>query len=124
MQPLSMDLSERGVKAYDAGEGKSPQLPERFGVSDSWVRKLLKRRRETGSIAPTKYQRGRKPKLSEKQLERLVQLAQEHPSMTLVELRRRLRLRCSLVTIWRALNKAGFTFKRRPSKLASNAATM
>ena len=124
MRAYSMDLRERVIKAYDAGEGTSRNLAERFGVSDRWVRKLLAQRRETGSIAPKEYQRGPKPKLSDAQRERLIVLAGEKPDLTLDQLRRRLRLRCSLVTVWRELHKAGFTFKRSPSKLASGAGTM
>jgi transposase len=123
MQALSLDLRERVLRAYDAGEGTTGQLAKRFGVSDRWIRKLVRQRRETGSIAPKEYQRGPKPKLTSGQLERLIALAGEKPDLTLEQLRRRLRLRCSLVTIWRALHKAGFTFKRRPFKLASKRGT-
>jgi transposase len=119
MRALSLDLRERVLAAYDAGEGKSRQLAIRFGVSDRWVRKLVRQRHETGSIAPKEYQRGPKPKLHSRQRERLILLAGEKPDLTLSQLRRRLQLRCSLVTIWRELKKAGFTFKRRPFKLAS-----
>jgi transposase len=123
MRALSMDFRERVVKAYDAREGNSVQLAKRFGVSDRWIRKLLRQRAETGSIAPKEYRRGPKPKLSASQRERLILLAREKPDLTLDELRRRLRLRLSLVTIWRALRQAGFTFKRRPFKLANKTVT-
>lgn len=123
MQALSLDLRERVLRAYDAGEGKSGQLAKRFGVSDRWIRKLIRQRRETGSIAPKEYQRGPQPKLTQSQRDRLIAVAGEKPDLTLDQLRRRLRLRCSLVTIWRELNKAGFTFKRSPFKLASKRGT-
>lgn len=124
MRTLSMDLRERVVNAHDAGEGGTLQLAKRFGVSDRWIRKLLRQRRETGSIAPKQYRRGPKPRLSGAQRRRLVLLAREKPDLTLDQMRRRLRLRCSLVTIWRALRQASFTFKRRPFKLASKTAPM
>jgi transposase len=124
MQALSMDLRKRVVGAYDAGEGKSRELAKRFGVSDRWIRKLLRQRRETNSIAPKQYRRGPKPKLSGDQRERLVLLARQQPDLTLDQLRRRLRLRCSIATVWRALDQAGFTFKRRPFKLANKTAPM
>ena len=114
MQPLSMDLRERVVRSYDAGEGSTLRLAKRFGVSDRWIRKLLAQRRQTGSIAPKQYRPGRKPKLSVPQRDRLIALAGKHPDLTLEELRRKARLRCSLVTVWRALQKAGLTFKRSP----------
>jgi transposase len=124
MRILSMDLRERVVKAYDVGEGNSVQLGKRFGVSDRWVRKLLLQRAAPGLIAPKEYRQGPKPELSGGQRERLIVPAREMPDLTLEQLRRRLRLRVSLVTIWRALRQAGFTFKRRSLKLANNTATM
>lgn len=54
---------------------------------------------------------GPQPKLSESQRERLCELAAEHPDLTLAKLRRKLRLRYSIVTVWRALKQMGFTKK-------------
>ncbi len=111
MRALSMDLRERVIQAFDAGKGNSVQLGERFGVSDRWVRKLLTQRRETGSIEPKAYKPGPKPKLTQNQRDRLCQLAADQPDLTLDELRRKLRLRCSIVTVWRALKQMGYTKK-------------
>jgi transposase len=123
MRAFSLDLRERVMAAYDAGEGRSRRLAKRFGVSDRWIRKLIQQRQATGSIAPKEYQRGPKRKLSDRARQRLLTLAADKPDLTLDQLRRRLQLRCSLVTIWRELKKAGFTFKRRPFKLASKRGT-
>lgn len=120
MEAYSMDLRKRVIQAYNEGQGSTRQLAKVFDVSSAWIRKLLRLRRETGSIAPVEYRRGPKPKLNEQQRDRLIALAREKPSFTLQELRKRLRLRCSIVTIHRVLAKEGFTFKRRPSKLANN----
>lgn len=106
-----IELRERVIKAYDAGRGSSRQLGELFGVSGAWIRKLLQQRHATGSIAPILYKPGPKPKLTESQRERLCQLVADEPDLTLAELRRKLRLRCSLVTVWRSLRELGFTKK-------------
>ena len=45
-----MDLRERVVAACDARDGTRDQIAARFSVSISWVRKGLRRRRDTGSI--------------------------------------------------------------------------
>lgn len=119
-----VELREKVVGAYDRGLGGSVKLAALFGVSRAWVCNLLRQRRETGSIAPKPYRRGRKPKLTEAQRARLVRVAREHPDLTLEETRRKARLRVSIVTVWRELQKAGFTFKRSPSKLANSSATM
>lgn len=106
-----IELRERVLRAYDGGCGSIREVAELFGVSGVWIKKLLRQRRETGSIAPIEYRSGPKPKLSEAQRERLCELAAREPDLTLEELRRKLRLRCSVVTVWRALRDLGFTKK-------------
>jgi len=120
MEAFSMDLRERVIAAYDRGDGSSRQLAEVFGVSSAWIRKLLRLRRERGSIAPIGYQRGPKPKLSERQLDRLCSLVAEQPDLTLEEIRRRLRLPLSISRLSAILIAAGFTRKKSPSPRASN----
>jgi len=109
-----IELREKVLQAYDEGRGSSRQLAGLFHVSGAWIRKLLRQRRQTGSVAPIEYRPGRKPKLTDRQRNRLITLAGDQPDLTLAELRRKTRLGCSLVTIWRELKKAGFTFKRSP----------
>ena len=50
MAAYSMDLRERVIAAYDRGDESTRQLAEVFGVSRSWISKLLLLRRERGSI--------------------------------------------------------------------------
>ena len=58
MEAYSRDLRERVIEAYDAGRGSSRQLADVFGVSSAWIRKLLRLRRETGTVAATVLGRG------------------------------------------------------------------
>lgn len=118
------ELRERIVSAYNRGEGGSVLLARRFDVSRAFVCNLVKRWRETGSIEPVEYKPGPKPKLSASQRDRLIELAGERGDLTLQQLRRRLRLPVCVSTVYEELKRAGFSFKRRPSKLASNTATM
>ncbi len=116
------ELRERIVAVHDRGEGGRVLLARRFDVSRAFVCNLLKRRRETGSIEPVEYKPGPKRKLSSAQRERLIELAGKRGDLTLEPLRRRLRLPVCLSTMHEELKRAGFSFKRRPSKLASNTA--
>jgi transposase len=50
--PLSTDLRQRIIAAYDAKEGSQRQLAERFKVSPSFIRDLMRHDRETGSVQP------------------------------------------------------------------------
>ena len=47
----SMDLRER-VAALHERTGASAQAAARYDVSESWVRDLVRRRREAGTLAP------------------------------------------------------------------------
>ena len=47
----SLDLRERILDTYDAGEGPREDVARRFRVSLGMVKKLLQQRRHTGDIA-------------------------------------------------------------------------
>ena len=64
MEAYSTDLRERVIEAYDAGRGSSRQLADVFGVSSAWIRKLLRLRRETGTVAAKSYRHGPRPRLN------------------------------------------------------------
>jgi transposase len=51
MKPYSQDLRERVVKAVDEGLSRS-EIVHLFGVSEATIKRYLKLRRETGSLAP------------------------------------------------------------------------
>ena len=122
MAAYSSDLRERVFEAHRAG-ASSVEVAERFGVSASFVRKLSWLRRHHGSIEPRPRTQGRKPVLSDRQRDRLFELAADQPGLTCRELKARLRLRCCDATVWRELRKAGFSFKRSRSELASSSVT-
>jgi len=119
MEAFSHDLRVRVMKAYDEGRGSSRRLAVVFGVSSAWIRKLLRLRRETGSLDPLPRGAGRKRKLSDAQRDRLAELAAWEPSLTLAELKKRLRLPVSISTVHLELKRAGFTRKKSASSPAN-----
>ena len=48
MQAYSLDLRQRVVEAYENGVETIIEVAERFEVSDSFIKKLLRRKRTTG----------------------------------------------------------------------------
>ena len=52
MRPYSNDLRERIVAALDRGEHSLRQLARLFSVSLSSIIRLLRHRRDSGSVAP------------------------------------------------------------------------
>lgn len=61
MKSISLDLRERILAAYDAGEGTREAVAGRFRVSLGMVKKLLQQRRRTGDVRPQHHRSGRKP---------------------------------------------------------------
>ena len=85
MNAYSMDLRERVVAAYDDGEGSQAELASRFRVGISWIGKLLRRRRQTGSIAPKPHSGGRVPAVAGEAADRLRVAVQADPDATLAD---------------------------------------
>jgi transposase len=106
-KPFSTDLRERVWRVYKEGDKSQPQVARDFGVSASFVRNLVRRQRETGSLAPKPHGGGHPPALDEAGLEQLAQALADTPDATLEELaralRRKHRLELSVSAVWRAL---------------------
>jgi transposase len=105
MRAYSMDLRERVAATVDEGRRSQSEIARLFRVTLSSVSRLLKRRREAGTLAPRPHRGGPRPALDFAQRWRLRRMAQQHNDDTLDELRRRGGFRCSLTTIWRALRR-------------------
>jgi transposase len=113
MRAYSMDLRERVAATVDEGRRSQRQIARLFRVSLSFISRLLKRRREAGTLAPRPHRGGPRPALDFAQRWRLRRLAREHNDDTLEGLRRRGGFRCSLTTIWRVLRRGGLTRKEK-----------
>lgn len=112
MEAYSLDLRKRVLASCDAGHG-TKQVAELFGVSCSWVRRLKQRRRDLGTIEPLPPRYGYPPKFNEASLRRLGKLVERYPDATLKELRQRLGLNVTEVSICRRLNQLKLTFKKK-----------
>jgi transposase len=122
MPPISMDLRVRIYEARQAGE-TTAEVAERFAVSTAFVRRLLQRHRQTGSLAPSSARRGPRPRLAD-QADRLRALAAAHPDLTPAGVRDRLGVGVSALTVWRMLRRLGLAFKKSPSGRPSRTARM
>ena len=112
--PYSMDLRARVLKDADAGLS-SKELAARYHVSRAWVDALKQRRRETGSIAPRPQTKFRGRVLAGHE-DRLVALITARPDATLAELRVALPTTAGLSTLWRAIDRLGFTVKKNRTR--------
>lgn len=113
MQPLSNDLRQRILDAVDNKEGSRRKLAVRFKVNTSTITKLLRLRRETGSIVPRPHAGGVTPTLDDDALQRLRKLVEEAPDATLETLRQQMGISGSRMIICRALQKLGLPLKKK-----------
>src|SRR3954447_6437864 len=121
MGPYSMDLRKRVARAWDGGLG-ADSVAAKYDVSRAWVHRLIQRRRETGSIAPRKQTKFRGRALTARDEERLAALITARPDATLTELRDALPTTAALATLWRTIERLGFTLKKNGTRRRATSA--
>ena len=119
MQPYSLDFRKKIIDIYVKEALSQRRLARRFGVAPSFIQKLLKQYRETGSVAPKQRTQQTPMKLNAEQLTVLQRLVEAHNDATLDELKSLLAAETSVhvsrSTIDRMLKKLDFTVKKRHS---------
>src|SRR4051794_22833775 len=113
MKAISEDLRKRILETVERGDGSLRQIARRFLVSVSFITGLLQLHRSTGSLEPRPHGGGNPAVLGPEDLQQLRKLGQEQPDATLEELRQRLGVSCSLMTISRALRKLRLPRKKK-----------
>ena len=118
-KPISVDLRERIVEAYEGEEGTREEVAKRFKVSLGMVKKLLQQQSRTGDLRPRYRFCGRKAKLLPEHGAALKTLVAKDPDVTLEEMKVRLGLACTVAAIHQVLAKLGLTYKKRRSRRQS-----
>lgn len=117
MKAYSIDLRQKIVALYKEGNISQRQLAKQFKVALSFVEKLLKQQRETGSVAPKKRTIQTPTKLNPEQLVMLEQLVANNNDATLTELRDLLLQETGVLigrsTVDRMLRKLNITVKKK-----------
>src|ERR671916_796644 len=119
MQPYSLEFRQRIIDTYAEGNTSQRKLAQRFRVALSFVQKILKQYRETGSIEPKQRLEQTPTKLNLAQLDILKNLVAANNDATLAE-------RCDLLlqetnipvgvsTMFRILEKQDLTLKKNTS---------
>jgi transposase len=114
MNTYPIELRQRVVDAVDNNVGTKKEIAKTFSVSVSWIRKLLQRRRETGSIEPLPRTQGRKPAFRDHRLQELNDFVKRYPDATLEEIRESFadRVNCSIVAVHNALKRLEWRYKK------------
>ena len=94
--------------------GDAKKTAQAFGVTKWTVYRLNKQLQVTGSVELKTSTRGRKSKLTEKDLNQISALIMENPDITLREIKDDLKLDCDISVLCRAIrHKLGFTRKKK-----------
>lgn len=110
MVPYSKEMRREVLAACDRGEG-TRIVALRFKCSESWVRRVKQERRELGKTEPLLTRR-RTPKW-EAYRERIVELIDERPDLTLQELKDELQTSLSRQTLCTALARLKLALKKK-----------
>lgn len=120
MKAYSLDLRQKILDTYAEGNISQRQLAARFRVVLSFIEKLLKQYRETGSIAPKVRTKQTPIKLTLEQLNMLQQIVAENNDATLAELRTLLHQRTGVhigrSTVDRMVRKLNLTVKKNATR--------
>ena len=107
MQAYSLDLRERGVSAYEQGGVTLAEIAARFSGGQTFVKKMLRQKRETGSWERLPQRAGVKKALADTPRRWLALQVKAAPDATLGELQEQLgkekQVRVSQATVCREL---------------------
>src|ERR687888_1624879 len=119
MKSYSTDLRQKIVQAYTRRLGSQRALADLFGVSRSFVEKLLRRHRSTGAVAPKPHAGGRQRRLGAVAEAMMREAVRATPDITLEDLCARVAdtqgLRVSVPTMCRTLQRLGLPRKKSRS---------
>ena len=119
MKAYSIDLRERVAAACQQGGRTIGEVAAQFSVSDSFVRKLRRRQRTSGSVAALPQRSGPAPFLDAAARAQLAACSRQEPDATLAELCTWLAAiggpAVSQSTLWRALQALDWRRKKRAS---------
>ncbi|XQQ07517.1 MAG: IS630 transposase-related protein [Leptolyngbya sp. IPPAS B-1204] len=84
MKPYSLDLREKIISTYEAGNTSIRQVAARFQVSKNTVQSLLKRKQATGTLKPAPATGGKTSQLAGFEQE-IAEMVEQHQDYTLAE---------------------------------------
>jgi len=109
------------ARVTDISAAERAQIASRFSVSVTWIRKLIRQQRETGSIEPRPHGGGRASAFDPEAGRRLREAVRADDDATLRELAEAAGVACCASAVHRALRRLGITRKKsrggRPSKI-------
>jgi transposase len=122
MKPYSLDLREKIISTYEAGNTSIRQVAARFQVSKTTVQALLKRKQTTGTLQPTRATGGKASQLAGYEQD-IAEMVEQHQDYTLADYceywQDKTGIRVSQSTMCRFLQKQQLTIKKNLSQRSS-----
>ena len=119
----SVDLRRKVVEACERGTASQADVAQSFGVSLSFVEKLLRLHRRTGALEPDRRRAGRPAQVDAATCAQVQRWLEEQNDLTLAELAERLQAQCGLCVsiscVWRLMHRLHMRRKKRHSMPAS-----
>jgi transposase len=109
----SMDFRRAVAAAYEQC-GSSIEVADQFGCCESWVRRLIQRWRETGSLEPFQHKLPDQRAYDDDDEQRIRELIRAKPDATLAEVAALLAKPVHLCTVSRTLDRLGLPRKKSP----------
>ncbi len=109
---LSTEVRELMVKAYEKSHNAT-EVARNFSVSRTTVYEHVRQMRETGSVAVRTSERGRKPILTQKNLDDIKNVIIQQPDITIHEIKEKLNLPVSEENIREKVIQMGFVYKKK-----------
>lgn len=109
---LSKEVRELLVEAYERTHSAT-EVARCFGVNRGTVYEYVNRKKNNQSLDVMTDKRGRKPKLSQQDLDDIKHAIEEQPDITIRELIEKLSLHVGDETVRRAVVKMGFVYKKK-----------
>jgi transposase len=113
MPPYSMDFRERVVALHDEGM-LTGEIAEMMRCSPAWVRRLMQRRRERGTIAPIQQRHPDQRAYKDEDETKIRRFIQEHPDATLREVAEAIGKPAHVATVCRTLQRLKLPRKKSP----------
>lgn len=109
---LHNEARELLVKAFERSHNVE-EVCRNFSVSRSTVYRLVKQKRDTGSVELQTSKRGRKTVLSDEDIKNIDDAVQERPDITIEEIIEKLDLHVGLETVRKTIIELGYVYKKK-----------
>lgn len=119
MKAYSIDLRQRVVTAYEAGQTTIKEVAERFSVGETFVKKMLRQKRSSGAVQVPAHGGGKPRSLDKRHLKALRSWLAKEPDLTLRELQQKLisqkKKSISIAALGASLQREKMTRKKNQS---------